>query len=140
MENNEEPLPMKTSTEHQLVFIEEKEKYEHNIAGLPAVRLHFKSDNLDRNWVNAKKLLKTNGLPGCAALKSETVISSPRKGFVPTKRMQFVFGGNIEDNVESTQFVTNIIKVIGAECQDETVGFFKFGGKKPVFGVPVVSS
>ena len=138
LKENEEALPMKTATEHQLVFTEEKSKYENNIAGLPAVRMHFKSADLDRNWLKAKNLLKTKSLPGCVGLKSETAISSPRKGPFPAKRMQFVFGGDIEDDATTTEFATNIVKFMGTEAQDDTVGFFKFNGKKPLLSVPVV--
>ena len=73
-------------------------------------------------------------------LKSETIISAPRKGPFPSKRMQFIFGGDIKNMEENINFVQNIIKLMGTECVDENVGLYKFGGRKPVLSVSLVKT
>ena len=130
-DDNDELLPMSTTTEHQLVVTDPK--YSFNISGLPAARMNFKPQDLNKNWVKAKGIFKDKLLSGFVGLKSETIISAPRKGPFPSKRMQFIFGGDIKNIEENINFVQNIIKLMGTECVDE-------GGKMPVQSVPVIKT
>ena len=61
-------------------------------------------------------------------LKSETIVSAPRKG------------GDIANMEENINCVQNIIKLMRTECVDENIGLYKFGGRKPVLDVPVIKT
>ena len=137
-DNNAEPLPMRTTTEHQLIATDTA--YSFNISGLPAARMNFKLQDLDKNWVKAKGIFKDKLISDFVGLKSETIVSAPRKGPFPSKRMQFIFGGDIANMEENINCVQNIIKLMRTECVDENIGLYKFGGRKPVLSFPVIKT
>ena len=122
-------LPMQAWGERQLVVTDPE--YDNKIRGLPSVRMHFHPANLNKSWEVGKELFKENSLVGCVGIKTETASSSPRKGS-PYKRMQFIFGGNIDNTEEVAEFVKTIITHMGNICEDESVGLYKFNSKKPV--------
>jgi len=136
----EEELPMQ-SFQYQLYCVSKENE---SIRPKGAWRIWFQNDIVDDAWVQAKQLYNRGHLQGILAIKVET----GRKFGSSFKQMQFLmaYDGNLEDHEVIRKWGECIVQEMGdkisirPEDGDDTLHYYKHGGKKPIFRCQITKS
>ena len=117
---------------HQEMFYKTKPGWDHNISGLPSVRLHFSPDNVLEEWRRAKELLMAGSLvEECVAMDCQTMAGSVTKKKMQ-HRMKFYLDLRVSQRepVEMVNLTRDIYEKMES-VEDRRIGLYEYGKRKP---------